>query len=274
MKTSTQVPWQLEVFSRGLKKNLKLKLLRKHLGDVSGQRCLLVTCGDNNGALNYYFREAGGTWTWADVGDHGLEPIREMEEFLGEEVYVVEPGDLPFSNESFDCVVVVDVHEHLEDPMPFTAELRRIVSRGGRAIVTTPNGDRWKPVTIIKHLVGMSKGAYGHARIGYTTAQLRRLMSEAGFEANASGSYSRFFTEMLELMINFAYVKVLSKRHGEEAEVEEGTISPSTQTQLQAVSGSYGLYSRLFPMIKAISQADRLIFWGTGYAVVVEATKP
>jgi SAM-dependent methyltransferase len=272
MLLTAQAPWQLQIFSRGLKKNLKLRLLQKHIGDVSGQACLLVTCGDNNGALNYHFRDAGGQWTWADIGEHGVEPIKEMEELLDEDVHVVKPGALPFGEESYDCVVAIDVHEHLQDPGPFTEELLRVVRRGGRVIVTVPNGDPLKPATIIKNLVGMTKEKYGHVRIGYTLRDLKRLMSRVGLEPYATGSYSKFFTEMLELGINFAYVNALSKR-SKSVEVEEGVIAPSSRDQLDAVSGSYGLYSRVFPLINAISKLDRLIFFGTGYAVLVEAKR-
>ena len=59
-------PWQLEMFKRSLKKQQKLQALLDIMGDVSGQRCLLVTCGDNNGALNWHFRTHGGEWSWAE----------------------------------------------------------------------------------------------------------------------------------------------------------------------------------------------------------------
>lgn len=265
-------PWQLEIFSRGLKKNQKLQLLQKHIGDVSDERCLLITCGDNNGALNYHFREAGGNWTWADIGEHGPEPIQDMRELLDEEVHIVEPENLPFDDGAFDCVVVIDVHEHLPNPEPFTHEINRIVNDHGRAIVTVPNGDAMKPVTILKNLIGMTKDEYGHQRIGYSLKDLKGLMSRAGMQTYKTGSYSRFFTEMLELGINFAYVKVLSKKN-KSVSVDKGTIAPSSQDQLDAVKGSYGLYSRVFPVINAISKLDRIFFFGTGYAVTVEAKK-
>ena len=275
MKTSSKdskTPWQLEIFSRGLKKNQKLRLLQKHVGEVTGQKCLLITCGDNNGALNYYFREGGGNWTWADIGEHGPGPIEEMRELLDEEVHVVDPQKLPFPDGAFDTVVVIDVHEHLQSPDPFTDELFRVVKQDGRAIVTVPNGDGRKPVTVLKNLIGMTKEKYGHVRIGYSMKDLKGLMASAGFATSSTGSYSKFFTEMLELAINFAYVKVLSKKD-DSVDVVAGTIAPSSKDQLDAVSGSYGMYGRVFPIIKAISNLDRLIFFGTGYAVMVEAKR-
>jgi SAM-dependent methyltransferase len=257
------------MFSRTLKKQLKLDLLRKHLGDISDRRCLLVTCGDNNGALNYYFRDWGGRWTWAEVEQHG---IQEMEKFLGEKVYAATPDALPFTDESFDCAVSIDVHEHLADPTAFNRELVRVVKRGGRVIVTVPNGDWWKPANLIKYMVGMTKKKYGHMRIGYNLRDLQKILSAVGFQPYATGSYSKFFTEMAELVVNFAYVMVLAKKS--KVKVEEGTIAPSSQSQLKAVGGAYRLYSLMYPFFWLVSQLDRVFFFTTGYAVVVEAKRP
>ena len=55
------LPWQLDMFRKGLKKNLRLQSLRRLLDDLApDERCLLLTCGDNNGAMNYFLREIGG----------------------------------------------------------------------------------------------------------------------------------------------------------------------------------------------------------------------
>lgn len=263
-----QVPWQLQMFSRTLKKKLKLRLLRKHLGDLSGRRCLLITCGDNNGALNYYFRDSGGEWAWAEIEEEG---IGEMERFLGEVVHKAKADNLPFEDQSFDCVVSIDVHEHLSDPTSFNQELTRIIKRGGKVLVTVPNGDWWKPANVIKYMVGMTKRKYGHVRIGYNIRELQDILAAVGLQPYAASSYSRFFTEFLELLINFAYVMVLARR--DKVKVKEGTIAPSSQAQLKAVSASFQIYSSLYPIFWTISQLDRLLFFTTGYAVVVEAKR-
>jgi hypothetical protein len=60
---SAKKPWQLRMFNRSLKKKMRYGVLKKHLGLIgSGEKCLLVTCGDNNGAMNHYLRELGGQW--------------------------------------------------------------------------------------------------------------------------------------------------------------------------------------------------------------------
>lgn len=264
-----QQPWQLKFFSKSLKKKMKLELLKKHLGNVSGQRCLLVTCGDNNGAMNYYLREHGGIWSWADLEN---KSINEIEELLQEKVlHVKDSGKLDFPDNSFDCVMTIDVHEHLVDPIPFTKELYRVTKPNGRVIVTVPNGNTQLLGIRIKNLVGMTKEKYGHIREGYDIPDLKSLLEKVNYKPYATSSYSKFFTEMLELMINFTYVKVLSKKS--KAEVEEGTIAPATKEQLKSVEKSYKMYSAIYPLFWLGSKLDWILFFNTGYAVIVEAKK-
>lgn len=46
---------------------------------------------------------------------------------------------LPYDNECFDIVLLVEVIEHLYDPEHIVSELGRILKRNGKLIVTTPN---------------------------------------------------------------------------------------------------------------------------------------
>ena len=45
---------------------------------------------------------------------------------------------LPFSNDSFDCVIASEIIEHVFDPEEFIKELFRVVKKGGDLIITTP----------------------------------------------------------------------------------------------------------------------------------------
>ncbi len=46
---------------------------------------------------------------------------------------------LPFADESFDCVVSFQVIEHIKRDRAFVGEVRRVLKRGGKFIVSTPN---------------------------------------------------------------------------------------------------------------------------------------
>lgn len=264
---ATNQPWQLQMFGRSLKKQLKLKALLEQMGDVTGQRCLLLTCGDNNGALNWYFRDHGGYWSWGDVIG---ENLTEMSELLGEPVQYVPEDGYPYADNQFDCVVSIDVLEHLDDDQPFLRELRRVLRPGGRAIITVPNGDPRLLANRIKWRLGMTPEVYGHTRAGYTVAELSDSARSAGFNPVSQGGYSRFFTEMMELIINFAYVFVLS---GKKNKVKQGQIAPSTSGELKTHGAAYRIYGLVYPVMRLVSKLDVLLPAKTDNAVIIAAVK-
>src|SRR4030067_1411132 len=258
-------PWQLRMFQKTLKKRLRLKELSRILGSVSKDKeCLLITCGDNNGAMNYYLREIGGNWSFADLEKKSID---EMSLLLNQEVKYINFDNLPFNDKSFDVIVTIDCHEHLKDPETFTKEVHRIAKENGRVIITVPGGQKTKIANILKNAVGMTKEKYGHIREGFSAKELDGLMINAKINPKKKKTFSRFFTEMLELGINFLYVKVLSKKS--KTKVEEGTIAPATEDQLKSVEKTYKLYSLVYPFFKVISSLDYLLFFTRGYVVIV-----
>jgi SAM-dependent methyltransferase len=263
------VPWQLEMFDFGLKKRQKLRMLMELLGPLTIERCLLVTHGDNPGSLNYHLRAAGGRWSWAELEPDG---IPHMEELLRERVHAARLDNLPFPDCGFDRVVAVDVHEHVNDVLSLNRELARVTAAGGVVLVTTPGGNRRLPVAVLKRWVGMAEAAYGHRVQGYRTEELEEMLEAVGLEPEGRGAYSRFFTEVAELAINFVYVKVLGRRR-EGGGPGAGEIAPRSADDLESVGGAYRAYRRVFPLIRAFSSLDRLIPGRGGYAVGVAARK-
>jgi SAM-dependent methyltransferase len=260
-------PWQLEMFDRSLKKQQKFQALQRLAGSTAGQNCLLLTCGDNNGALNWHFREQGGCWRWGDLLD---ENLAEMSTLLGEPVEQLPEGDFPFPDNEFDCVVSIDVLEHLVNDQPLLQEIRRVLRPGGRAVVTVPNGDPRLLANRLKWRVGMTPEIYGHTRAGYTVPELQDALQRAGFQPAASGGYSRLFTELVELVINFGYVRVLSRRKGQP---EPGHIAPTTSRELKRHGAAYRLYSLVFPLMRLFSKLDGLLPASGNGAVIVVGNK-
>lgn len=255
------------MFKRSIKKQQKLQALLKLLGQTKNKKCLLITCGDNNGALNWYFREHGGEWTWADVSGENNAQIADL---LHEPVYAFKEDAFQIPDEQFDCVVAIDVLEHLRQDQPFLRELRRVLKPGGRAIVTVPNGDDKLLANKIKSKLGMTPEIYGHTRAGYTTAELSDTIARSGLAPHGSGGYSRFMTEMIELVINFGYVRVLAKKRGG---AQPGHIAPVSSGELKIHGMAYKLYSLVFPIAWALSQLDVLFPARTNNAVIVSAQK-
>jgi len=263
-------PWQLRMFRRSLKKQQKSRALLEVLGTVDGQKCLLITCGDNNGALNWHFKNRGGSWTWADAEEDSVGHIKEVTRDPVTKLDKEAPC-LPFPDDYFDVVMTIDVHEHLTSPHEINVELARVVKTGGRIIVTTPSGDQTKMANRIKKWVGMRKEDYGHIVDGYDLPDLEKQLKNVSLLPVGCSSYSGFFTETIELMINLAYVKFMAKRS--KVLVRTGQIIPQSKEQMKAVEKSYKIYSVLYPFIRALSKLDNLASFGRGYAVIVVATK-
>ncbi len=269
LATENAVPWQLRMFQKTLKKKLRLKEFKKLLANISpDSQCLLVTCGDNNGAMNFYLRELGGKWFWADLKS---DAISEMAELLGDEVKFAENDKIPFADKKFDYVISIDAHEHIKDPYILTHELWRVTKDKGRVLITVPGGDKKKLVNMIKDKIGMTKEKYGHIQDGYSISEVKEMMLSSNLEPVRATTFSRFFTELLELGINFLYVKVLSKKSS--AKVKEGTIVPQTKDQMKSVEKIYRLYSVIYPIFWLFSQLDKLLLFTAGYVIIVEGEK-
>lgn len=266
---SSDTPWQLQMYAKSLKKRQKVELLLRLLGPTAGKRCLLISGHDNNGAMNWHFRAAGGKWSWGQVYPQG---IGEMSEFLGDPVSHVDINRFPYPDDAFDVVVVIDVHEHFADLSGINREIRRVLAPGGLAIITTPNGDTRLPVALLKRVIGMGPATYGHVVQGYRVRELQDMFRSVDMRPVANGGYSRFFTELAELAINFGYVKVLARKK-EHPPVIEGTIAPTSRKELEAVRKEYRMYSLIYPFMYTFSLFDKLIPGRGGYAVAVSARK-
>jgi 2-polyprenyl-3-methyl-5-hydroxy-6-metoxy-1,4-benzoquinol methylase len=264
---SNHLPWQITMFRRSIKKQQKLRALLELLGETIGKKCLLVTCGDNNGALNWFFREHGGEWIWADVSGENNDQIAQL---LSEPVQTFKEHDFGIPDAQFDCVVSIDVLEHLQQDQPFLKEVKRVLKSTGKAVVTVPNGDPKLLANRIKWKLGMTPEVYGHTRAGYTIAELSDSIRTAGLMPQKTGGYSRFVTEMIELVINFGYVRVLSKKRGG---AQPGHIAPVSSGELKTHGMAYKIYSLLFPFAWMISLLDNLFPAKTDNAVIVTAVK-
>lgn len=137
--------------------------------------------------------------------------------------------------------------------------------------MTVPNGDQNLLAARLKRLLGMDTKVYGHTRAGYTPTQLQASVQQVGFLPIRQCAYSRFFTEIVELMINFGYVFLLSRRRGGS---NPGHIAPTSTADFKSHGLAYRLYSLAFPVLRVVAKLDNLLPARTGYAIIVEAMKP
>lgn len=102
-------------------------------------KVLDLGCGDGN-VSQLYVERKGCKVIGIDISGSALKLAREKIEALC--------GDLndtllPFKDEVFDAVTVVDVLEHLINPLSLLSETHRLLKPGGRLILSVPNFARW-----------------------------------------------------------------------------------------------------------------------------------
>ena len=108
--------------------------------DPGARRVLDIGCGD--GTLTYRLAERAETVCGID---DSLLPLRlARDEFDRRSAHrrpLLTNADarlLPFPDETFDCVVMADVIEHIDAPDAVMSEAHRLLRKGGQILLTTP----------------------------------------------------------------------------------------------------------------------------------------
>jgi SAM-dependent methyltransferase len=160
-----------------------LKTLRAEQGEVNSPLNILdVGCGTGaNLEMLAEFGEAEGV----DLSGEALSFCRERGL---KNVKQGEAEALPYANSSVDLVTGLDVVEHLDDDLAGLKEMWRVLRPGGHALVFVP---------AFMFLWGVQDDISHHRR-RYTIDELKRVMSQAGFEVGrASYVNISFFMPIL-----------------------------------------------------------------------------
>jgi SAM-dependent methyltransferase len=132
-------------FHRGNRRILAERVREVRKGNA---RVLELGCGHLDFTLRY-LRPVSGEVVATDVEQlfpDGM-PLAEGVTFQLDDAL-----DLSFEDASFDCVIALEVIEHIEPDDKFVSEGLRVLRSGGRFIFTTPN--RLRLTALARYLVG------------------------------------------------------------------------------------------------------------------------
>jgi len=154
----------------------KVRLYRELVG-AGPRRLLDVGCG--NGRFLSLLREFGAP-EWKLVGIDFDEAAAAQCRALGFEAHAGRIEDLDLGESNFDAVIMLQLIEHVEDPVAISRAVFRLLRPGGIFVVETPNlgglDHAW--------FQGRWWGHYHFPRHWnlFSTASLRRMLEGAGFQ--------------------------------------------------------------------------------------------
>jgi SAM-dependent methyltransferase len=262
----SEEPWQLRLVKKSLKKKEKLRLLQLTVPVRPDRTALDLGCAQ--GILGYFARRRGGFWVHADEDLANLQTAKDL---LGDDLVQLRGESLPFGDASFDLILCLDYLEHIDEDDRALTEIFHALKRGGKFIAVTPHTGPFFLLHNLRAAVGLRLEDFGHKREGYSSSELKAKLGRAGFRVEKTLTYSRFFSEFFELILNFAYIKLLAPRLA--AKRRDGHIRPSSKEEFRAQEKSFVLYSLLYPFVWILSRLDTLLFFQKGYSLMIWAKK-
>jgi SAM-dependent methyltransferase len=124
------------------------------LGPANSGRLLDVGCG--SGTFLVDARDAGWRVSGLEINAEFPEFCRNVLEIEDVKRGVI--GDPPFAQESFHVVTMLDVLEHMYDPMLTIRQCARLLRPGGRLVVKSPNGAMQLKKERLKKKLGRGDG--------------------------------------------------------------------------------------------------------------------
>ena len=145
----------------------------------ASERVLDLGCGA--GRFVAALRDAGADPVGVEIAEAALERARRNAP--GADLRLIEPdGSLPLDHASVDLVWCSEVLEHVADTAHLLLEVRRVLRRGGRMLVTVPFHGRARNVAIALARFEAHFDPLGQHLRFYTRSSLAATLRASGFE--------------------------------------------------------------------------------------------
>lgn len=157
--------------------SIKTSVLRHFVPVVShfissGDRCLDLGCGP--GGFLTLIAPLCGSITGVDVVPSFVDECRTIikkHDIVNATAVLLQEDLLPFADEYFDMVIMVDTIHHLEHREKTMDEVTRVLKRGGLLLIFEPN----KLNPLLALMCALDKNEHGLLRLG-TFAAYRKLL--------------------------------------------------------------------------------------------------
>lgn len=117
--------------------NNPLSRVEKTLELAEGDKVLDIGC--YIGYMSYLLAKKHKEVTGIDILSHNIQIAEEKFKLSNLRFMVMEAENLSFPNETFDCIILTEVIEHIENPMDLLKRIHALLRPDGFLIISTPN---------------------------------------------------------------------------------------------------------------------------------------
>ena len=152
-----------------------------------GKDVLEVACGSGQG-LGYLAKKA----RWIVGGDCTARLVRSARQYYRNrvQVHLLDAEHLPFTDDSFDVVILYEAIYYLTYPEQFLSEAQRVLRKGGVLLIATVNKD-WPEFNPSPFSTSY-----------FSVPDLNRVLRENGFETEFYGAFSVLPNTLTERFIS------------------------------------------------------------------------
>lgn len=169
-------------------------------GDFSGQRVLEIGCGA--GIDSAEFARNGAVVTSTDFTERAVQSTRDLlsEAGLPSDVRQADATNLPFEDNTFDCVYSFGVLHHIPDIEKALGEIRRVLKPGGNLMVMLYHKDSLLYGYSIVYLHGIAGKELENLSMEDLLAKYSERKEDNPFtrvytRQEAEEQFSRYFTD-------------------------------------------------------------------------------
>ena len=147
----------------------------------SGPTPRLLDVGCSSGSLLAVAREMGFSAAGVETAPAAAASARQA----GFEVFSGRLQDAHYDSDGFDVITLIELIEHVADPLELLHSCRQLLRPGGVALINTPNAASWTARVLHGRWEGFSLTRLGGHICFYSPATIRVLAARTGFNVES-----------------------------------------------------------------------------------------
>jgi len=177
----------------------------------------------------------------------------------GIEYIISDVSFTPLGDGVCDCLLSLDVIEHIDEDDNAINEFYRVLNGGGTLVITTPNNSEFMPYRILRVMFNLDvtkmHRVWKHVRPGYSSDELVALVERHGFEIVSYRSIYQPLVRVIELVYT---IPMIISEYIYSSERRVRWLRKRKGRLLRALEGFHDFLFRLIlgPLIKRIENAQ------------------